>query len=284
MEQFNTKPDIINQYFLLKFEIITVKLTYSNYKRKVRNVFGNNEKILNTLEKEMDEYLEDLHNEVKILKFMYENEKKLYTSNIYKIINGFSEKYKERYFYLESLYGNLQTALDMEYEYRFYVPRNKPKYLIEDDIKKYITYLKVFNFDIVKEFLVDEEIYNEQDLEQVLRKVKILNVEAKENIDMFGIYDNVIIVPVVKDSISTLINVHELVHEALLNKKDELDDEIVLGEDLPKFYELLFKSRNTYINEECNENKTALELFEDYNEENFEEQISKLIRIKNRER
>ena len=37
MEQFNTKPDIINQYLLLKFENITVKLTYLNYKRKVEN-------------------------------------------------------------------------------------------------------------------------------------------------------------------------------------------------------------------------------------------------------
>ena len=281
MEQFNTKPDIINQYLLLRFEIITVKLTYLNYKRKVENVFENNERILNTLKKETDEYLESLYNEIKILKFMYKNEKKLYTSNIYKVINEFSEKYKGRYFYLESLYANLQTALEMEWDSKFYVPRNKPKYLNEEDVEKYITYIKGFNFDIVKEFLIDEEIYDEHGLEETLQKTKILDVDDKENIEMFGVYDKGVIIPKAIDSLSCLISVHELVHQALLTKKDELEDEITFGKDLPKFYELLFKARNSYITEECNESNVALELFEDYNEESFEEQINKLSRLKN---
>ena len=281
LEKFSTKPDIINQYLLLIFEIITVKLTYLNYKRKVENVFGNNERILNILKKETDEYLESLYNEIKVLKFMYKNEKKLYTSNIYKVRNDFDKKYEKRYFYLESLYANLQTALEMKWDSKFYVPRNKPKYLNEEDVEKYITYIKGFNFDIVKEFLIDEEIYDEQGLEETLQKTKILNVDAKENIEMFGIYDKGVIIPKAKDALSCLISVHELVHQALLTKKDELEDEITFGEDLPKFYELLFKARNTYITEECNESSVALELFEDYNEESFEEQINKLSRLKN---
>ena len=150
LEKFSTKPDIINQYLLLRFEIITVKLTYLNYKRKVENVFENNERILTTLKKETDEYLESLYNEIKVLKFMYKNEKKLYTSNIYKVRNDFDKKYEERYFYLESLYANLQAALEMEWDSKFYIPRNKPKYLNEEDVEKYINYVKGFNFDIVK--------------------------------------------------------------------------------------------------------------------------------------
>ena len=91
-----------------------------------------------------------------------------------------------------------------------------------------------------------------------------------------------VIIPKSKDALSCLISIHELVYQALLNKKDEVEDEITFGEDLPKFYELLFKARNTYITEECNESNVALELFEDYNEESFEEQINKLDRIRKR--
>lgn len=284
MKQLNTKPEIINQYLLLYFEIISIKLTYLSYKKNIQNVFGNNERIFNTLKKEMDEYLNAINVELEILKFMLKNEKKLYVSDIYNVLNKFNENYKERYFYMENLYGNLQTALEMEFEYKFYAPRYKPKYLIKEDISSYITYLKGFNIDRIKEFLINEQIYDEQSLDKVLENTKILDVDAKENIDMFGVCDKGVIIPKIKDSLSSLINIHELVHQALLNKKDILDEEIVFCEDLPKFYELLFKSFNIYINEECNESEIALELLENYNEEIFEEQINKLNKIKNSKR
>ena len=66
--------------------------------------------------------------------------------------------------------------------------------------------------------MIDEEIYDEHGLDETLQKTKILDVDAKENIEMFGVYDKGVIIPKSKDALSCLISIHELVYQALLNK------------------------------------------------------------------
>ncbi len=281
MKQINAKPEIIRQYLLSYQEIAMVKFTHWNYNQKIDKVFDNNENMKKLLQTELGNYLQNVKIEMQVLKFVLKNEKKLYLTDIYSLLDIFDKNYEARFEYLQELINNLQTALDMEYSYRFYSPRKNIKYLDEKDYEDYINYVKGFNINRVKEFLVSEEIYEESDLEDTLKKIKFLNVSPKDNLDFFGLFENGLVIPKVNDDFSCIVAIHELVHQALVNNKEKLqDDEIVFGEELPRFYEGVFIKQNDYVNLEIKMNNNVLEMLKDYKEENFEEQINKLKKLK----
>lgn len=281
MKQINAKPEIIRQYLLSYQEIAMVKFTHWNYNQKIDKVFDNNENMKKLLQTELGNYLQNVKIEMQVLKFVLKNEKKLYLTDIYSLLDIFDKNYEVRFEYLQELINNLQTALDMEYSYRFYSPRKNIKYLDEKDYEDYINYVKGFNINRVKEFLVSEEIYEKSDLEETLKKIKFLNVSPKDNLDFFGLFENGLVIPKVNDDFSCIVAIHELVHQALVNNKEELqDDEIVFGEELPRFYEGVFIKQNDYVNLEIKMNNNVLEMLNDYKEENFKEQINKLKKLK----
>lgn len=281
MKQINAKPEIIRQYLLSYQEIAMVKFTHWNYNQKIDKVFDNNKNMKKLLQTELENYLQNVKIEMQVLKFVFKNEKKLYLTDIYSLLDIFDKNYEVRFEYLQELINNLQTALDMEYSYRFYSPRKNIKYLDEKDYEDYINYVKGFNINRVKEFLVSEEIYEESDLEDTLKKIKLLNVSPKDNLDFFGLFENGLVIPKVNDDFSCIVAIHELVHQALVNNKEKLqDDEIVFGEELPRFYEGVFIKQNDYVNLEIKMNNNVLEMLKDYKEENFEEQINKLKKLK----
>ncbi len=281
MKQINAKPEIIRQYLLSYQEIAMVKFTHWNYNQKIDKVFDNNENMKKLLQTELENYLQNVKIEMQVLKFVLKNEKKLYLTDIYSLFDIFDKNYEERFEYLQELINNLQTALDMEYSYRFYSPRKNTKYLDEKDYEDYINYVKGFNINRVKEFLVSEEIYEESDLEETLKKIKFLNVNPKDNLDFFGLFANGLVIPKINDDFSCIVAIHELVHQALVNNKEELqDDEIAFGEELPRFYEGVFIKQNDFVNLEIKMNNNVLEMLKDYKEENFEEQINKLKKLK----
>lgn len=281
MKQINAKPEIIRQYLLSYQEIAMVKFTHWNYNQKIDKVFDNNENMKKLLQTELENYLQNVKIEMQVLKFVFKNEKKLYLTDIYSLLDIFDKNYEVRFEYLQELINNLQTALDMEYSYRFYSPRKNIKYLDEKDYEDYINYVKGFNINRVKEFLVSEEIYEKSDLEETLKKIKFLNVSPKDNLDFFGLFENGLVIPKVNDDFSCIVAIHELVHQALVNNKEELqDDEIVFGEELPRFYEGVFIKQNDYVNLEIKMNNNVLEMLKGYKEENFEEQINKLKKLK----
>lgn len=281
MKQINAKPEIIRQYLLSYQEIAMVKFTHWNYNQKIDKVFDNNENMKKLLQTELENYLQNVKIEMQVLKFVLKNEKKLYLTDIYSLFDIFDKNYEERFEYLQELINNLQTALDMEYSYRFYSPRKNTKYLDAKDYENYINYVKGFNINRVKEFLVSEEIYEESDLEETLKKIKFLNVNPKDNLDFFGLFANGLVIPKINDDFSCIVAIHELVHQALVNNKEELqDDEIAFGEELPRFYEGVFIKQNDFVNLEIKMNNNVLEMLKDYKEENFEEQINKLKKLK----
>ena len=136
------------------------------------------------------------------------------------------------------------------------------------------------NIDNIKDFIIINGIYEEHELDNILKNIKVLNIDCKDNIDFFGIYENSrIIVPKIKDEQSTLINIHELIHNKLLSKENEIEKEIVFGEDLPILYELLFQSENKFTNINIHKTDNAYKLYNDFNEEPFDIQIQKLKKL-----
>ncbi len=281
MSSYNTKPEIIDLYLGTLFDMISLKWCFWNYRRKIENTFKDSEGIITTLQNEVDKYLQNCKVELRVLKFMLKNEKKLYLNDIYDVLEMFDKNYEERYMFMQELIDNLQVALDLEFIYRFYMPKNKPKVLSEDDYGRYISYVKGFSINRVKNFLIDEGVYDEDTFDDALKHTKFLKVDAKDNLEMFGLFDKGLLIANVNDELSTLVAIHVFIHQALLNKrKDIADDDVSLGEEMSKFYEGLFKQESYFVDVELCFSDSVLEMLKDYKDEKFDDQIKKLKNIK----
>ena len=281
MKEFYIYKEIIKYYFLSYKEIYeSLFVMYVNC-FKIKNKFKNIE-MENKLKNSIQSYLNNVYKELEILDFILKNEKKLYASDIYHILDEIDKNFEERFKFYEDLHENLQTAFDMELDYKFYIPRKRYKDLTKKDIDNYKSYVMGFNETRVKEFLEDEGVISEDEFDEVYKSAQKLGGNVNKNLELFGIYSKKIVLPVIKDPLSTLINIHEITHFALIENKEKLslDDSIANCEDIPIFYELLFKKYNDFINVNIHTTPLALELLESYDDEPFEEQINKLKKIK----
>lgn len=279
MKKVNTYFEIIKAYYYSYKEICESLIAMKIYCFKIKRIF-NDKKMAEKLKKELDIYLLNVYKELEVLKFLFKNEKHLYVNDIYRVIDKIDENYEKRFKFFENMFRNLQVALDMQLDYKFYIPQKYYKDLCDEDIKKYINEAKGFSINSVCDFLDYEKVMNPTRFNEIYKNAKIIDCEASQNLDLFGFYTNdKMILPKINDELSTLITIHEMVHYVLKNKKN-LDPKISYGEDLPKFYELLYKKNNDFIKININFTQEALMLLEVYNNESFEEQIIKLKKIK----
>lgn len=287
MANFSTRSDIIKEYFNIFSSYIDVILPYFIYKYKSKKIFPNDQQIINILNIEFINYVKSLGIELELLKFISKNERNLWYEDIIRYCYNSSENRKNIINYMKELFENLDIALDLERAYKFRVPDIEPKYLHEDDIEKNIAYIKGISFDSVREFIIDECVYDDKHFNDCFSRAKVLDINAKENMDLFGVFEGnnsiKVVLPKIRDEISTFINIHELVHYAILERKSKIcNNDIVYGEDIPIFYELLYKSNKEKSFEYIDIHTTdiALMLLKDYNEEPFEVQIEKVKLMK----
>jgi len=276
--QQSTYKDILEQYKFFIMDYIYVSSTYHMLNLESKIVFKDNKRITEILEKEVQEYINSYKKELKIYNFLLKKERKLYTEDIYGTIDNLIEEYKIKHKYIEELFEKLETAIGTELEYKFYLPKNKPKYITDEDVEKYKIYAMGYNKERIEDFLKDEVVYEEKILDEEMKKIKELDINAYNNMDMFGIFDNgKILVPKVKDELTALISIHELVHNSLILNKDKINNDfIAYGEDIPIFYELLFQSTNDFSKIEIHKTDIALKLLESYQGEPFDIQIKKV--------
>ncbi|MBE6161137.1 MAG: hypothetical protein E7158_02810 [Firmicutes bacterium] len=275
----NMTFEILKKFFEYYHEIFVIKSDYYYFKHEILITFGKNEKMFKLLEDEVNEYLNAVFKEMEVLRFMFKNEKNLFVEDIYNMFDILDQNFNSRYFYKEDLFNNLQTALGMNLDYKFYAPRKKVRYTTDEDVEKYINYVKGFNEEDVKYFLLDHGIVSEDEYETLRKQAKFISVDATdETEEFFGIFDDAFVLPKVKDEKSALIYLHEFIHKVLQKEED-----IKSTEDIPMFYELVFKKDNKFITSNIHDSIISLELFNDYKFENFEEQIEKYRRIKARQ-
>ncbi len=287
MAQFSTRLDLLRETFNIFSSYIDVVVPYIIYRYKSKKVFPNNQDIINTLKLEFNNYVKSLGIGLELLSFISRNERDLCYEDIIRYCYNSSENLKDGTNYMKELFESLDTALELERAYKFRTPSSDPKYLQEDDIEKNISYIKGISFDGIREFIIDECIYDDRHFRDCFSRAKVLDVNSRENMDLFGVFENnnsiKLVLPKITDEISTFINIHELVHYALLSKKDEIRDEnIIYQEDIPIFYELLYKKykEKSFNNIDIHTTDIALRLLEDYNEEPFEIQIEKVKSMK----
>ncbi len=184
---------------------------------------------------------------------------------------------ENKYTFIDNLIDNLDVSCDLQLEDKFYVPRKEFKYV---DSKRFINIAKGFSMDSVKDFLLNESIYDEELLDSTLKKVKYFNLVGGETKYIAGVFEKGIVLPRVRDDLTTLIAIHELVHYSILDKKYIIgDNNIVYSEILPRFYENLYASQNEFIKDTIHKDEYTDILLNDYHEEPMMVQVEKVRRL-----
>ena len=224
------------------------------------------------LNTEIKRYLDNVIVEKKILRYIKKEFDYIHLNDMERFLDIIDENYEYRYKRLE----NILSCFD---ENPYYANGIAFREINKNDkYNEYLNFIHGFNKENVKEFIIGESIMDENTYDKVIRNATILNVDPKENKDMFGVFENNrVVIPSIKDDLSSLIHIHELIRVALLLKKDgNIDENIIHGEDLPIFYELLFKVKNGHIKCDIHNTNNAKRLLKDYYNEPFEEQIKRL--------
>ena len=279
MKQINKKPEILRFYMYSIQEVMRVELKCMFYKHMIYcNIYESTD-LLDTIDEEINHYMQNICYEMRALLFMLRNENKLVESDIDLTLDTMDENFEERFEYLEELSNSLDMALTMRSEKNFMLPNKSLPFMDEKDYNAMLSKIKGYNEDELECFLVEEKIIEPYEYDEIRKRCKILKGNLKKYMSLFGTYDNAIVVPEIKDELSMCINIHEIVNYVLL-RMNGIDNEIIESEDLATFYELLYQKINLFSKEKLRSTKRALKLLNDYNDEPFEEQIRKVSRIK----
>ncbi len=254
----------------------------------LKNLVSINEKEMSSiLTSEVKEYMKNLKNEFNICNYVLRHHSKINTSDMYYVFELLDKEYEIKYQHINDVFENFSTALSFESKDRFYLPRKRYNDLTEKEVTLYKEYLKGFNSESLKDFMTNEEkIYSNELFDETIQKSKVYDVYVQDFIDIFavliresnnGILKTMPILPRVKDEKSFLINVHELTHNALLVREDiDKNNDLVYQEDLSIFYELLYKSRNSFVKSNLHTSDLSNRLLNEYKNEPFLEQVEKV--------
>lgn len=270
--------ELIDELFKLKEEKFEL---YFNYLTKYISSYNHlNNNTRNKLQIMFNKYLQSYKVYKNIINYIGYNKKLINYDNAAYILDLLDERYEEIIIYTFNMLQEFDDAWSMKQDYKFN-PKDNNIFLNNNDLKKYKNYIKGFNIDNVANFLINNDMYTPLSFEDTYNNIKIINCSLDDYIIYSGINDNgEVIVPKINDELSTLINIHELTHKALILNQDIINNNtIVNSEILPIFYELLFKKENKFCKQIIHENEIAIKLLNDYHNEPFNEQIHKLKRI-----
>jgi hypothetical protein len=272
--------EIISYYLSILEEmgLVSINALKANIKRIYS--FSDDTRVKDIFYDELKEYFESTKIERDVCKFLLLNNRKLILNDIINTINRLDYEGEKKYTYIDSLINTLDISCDLDRSDKFYIPKNKPKYI--KNINTYLNIAKGFSMDSVKDFLIDEEVYDDESFNETLSKIKYFNLVGGDTKYIAGIFDKGIVIPRVKDDLTTLIAIHELVHNSVLMNKDEINDNrVTYSEILPRFYENLYASNNCFIKEVIHKDEYTDKLLNDYKHEPMLEQAEKVRRLIN---
>ena len=268
-----------NELFSEYYKLIQEKndMTFE-YMREYINSFNKlNDESRKKLYNVFHNYLNSYQTYKKVLNFMILNKNKITYDNASYILDLLDEQYEELLTSLFYILQDYNIASNMHMDYKF----NPNKDLSLDNYNKYINYIKGFNIDNISNFLIDNDVYTPELFDSVYNDFKVIDCSY----DDYYVYSGVnsegnVMVPKVKDELSTLINIHELVHKRLLLCEKEIDNNLITNSEiLPIFYEKLFKMNNKFCKLDIHNLEIVNMLINDYQNETFGEQIWKLKKI-----
>ena len=277
--EVNYKKYIKDEYRALLEEAFSILSDSYRVNSMRKKTFPQNEKIKKEFLNELNLYLKCIMYQRKVCKFMYKNEKELNCTCIDRGIDLLEEYGEANFRHMDYMIGMLKTACEMEADYKFYIPRKKFKYVDENVYQKFIKLLCGYDIQNVKDFLINCDIMNLEEYDIIYGSAKVLPISCADN-TFIDDFEGGFSIPKVVDDKTALVCLHELVHQSLkFNKQYINNDKIVYGEELPIFYEMLYKAYNGFIKCNTNQNVISEQLLYSYDSEPFMDQVRKLEKL-----
>ena len=275
----STKKYFLKIYKLILEEELFIFIDSFRCNKWRKRYFKDNERIEKIFFDELVSYFDCVKYQKKVLNFLYWNNNNL-SSDCIDITIDLVDKYgKENFEHIDYMLGMLKTACCMDAEYKFYVPRKKFEYLNAENYDKFIRIASGFDILSIKDFLMVHDVLNFKEFDEIYNNSKIIPIDCVDT-TFIGEFEGGWKLPEVYNDKTALVCLHELVHQSLqLNIPYIENDDIVYGEELPIFYEMLYKKCNGLIKCDTNYNEISDELLKSYHSEPFMEQVKKLERL-----
>ena len=293
--QYYSKFFLLSCYRSIALEYLLKKYEQFCYSYAIEKTFGMNKEMQQILNDEIHGCLSGLGVEFKVLNFIFKNNKRIKIENLSAYFDSVAKKAQSEEAYFQQLFDHLREALDMELANKFYKPRGGFSFHQKDDIFKHIAYLKGFSFDQIKFMLFLEGVYDLDIEGEILDYFTLLDemnrslkdiVEDDTSVGVFEENGEVhCTIPRICDEESSYLAVYNIIRYELIRKRAQIgDDAVVYSDELPIFYEYLFKGNYLSPFSECEPmhkwTAITLKLLDTYETESFDEQIEKVKRIK----
>ncbi len=277
--EVNYKKYIKDEYRSLLEEAFSILSDCYKVNSMRKKIFPQNERIKKEFLNELHLYLKCVMYQRKVCKFIYKNEKELNGTCIDRGIDLLEEYGEANFRHMDYMISMLKTACEMEADYKFYMPRKKFEYIDENVYQKFIRLLCGYDIQNVKDFLVNCDVMNLEEYDKIYGSAKVLPISCVDT-TFIGDFEGGFSIPKVVDDKTALVCLHVLVHQSLKFNKQYIDnDKIVYGEELPIFYEMLYKAYNGFIKCNTNQNEISKQLLDNYESEPFMEQVRKLEKL-----
>lgn len=185
--------------------------------------------------------------------------------------------------YIERVFDRLSYSLDMNNKEAFYISGKEPKFVDKERIKEFKLAMLGYSRHNVYDFLIDEKMLTVDEvwfLDDLIHEFKLDDESiCKSGVTVSGNHCGQRIkeiwVPKTLDDYAMLLNVHELVHASVVNASDKLVGYDVMNDDIPRFYEGVFKLKDNLIEKDIEHTPLSKRLLDEYKDEPFLEQIEK---------
>jgi len=185
--------------------------------------------------------------------------------------------------YIEEIFDKLSFSLDMNDKDRFYLPKHEPCFIDDEVINELKLAMLGYSRQAIFDFLIEEKMLSADDvwyLNDLINEFELDNKNYDKSYVRVSskIYEpkiKEILVPKTVNDFSMLINVHELTHAGVVSVSDNLIGYDVLNNDIPRFYEGVFKMKDDLIKKDIEHTILSKKLLDEYKDEPFLEQIEK---------
>ncbi len=252
----NITRKLFEQYRQLLEEYIRISTRYNALKFK--NHFSLNDINMNdTIKRAFTIYASTTEEELKLYNFILQNISKIKSDNLYYTLSLLNRDSASKTAFIEKALDDFSKALNQRGKEYFYISLQGVELLTSTKAREQQQFLKGFNLDSVKSFLVSEQVYTESSINETLEQTKK--------------YTKVI------DEKSSLIAIKELVHNVRPTNPEPSSNSLVVShEDLAIFYELLYQKQNPFSNLKIHRTKLSMKLLQEYKSEPFLEQVEKI--------
>lgn len=230
----------------------------------------------------LKKYLKSSLNEFKLYNYILFNSRKYDEENVILSMDMLHQLQYDMDSYMEDVFDNLSFSLALNDKERFYLPKNEPCYIDDDVLNELKLAMLGYSRQRIFDFLIDEKMLTADDvwyLNDLINEfelddgnfddfcVKVTDRVSEEKIK--GIW-----IPKTTNDKAMMINVHELSHAGVISVSDNLVGYDILNDDIPRFYEGLFKLKSNAEVDICH-TSLSKKMLDEYKNEPFLEQIEK---------